>query len=68
MPVYLAIESRRLVPSAGIILVATAGAVAGTVAGRRILERIPRPMFRKLVAVLVLALGVYMCSRAWTAS
>jgi uncharacterized membrane protein YfcA len=66
MPVYLATDGSRLMQSAGLILVATAGAVAGTIAGRRILERIPQPVFRKLVAVLVLALGVYMLRRGLT--
>lgn len=64
MPVYVATDARRLVELGPTIIVATAGTVIGTLAGTRILKRIPPRLFRKLVAVLVLALGVYMFSRA----
>lgn len=63
MPVYVVNDGRRLVEMAPTIGLATLAAVAGTVAGERILTRIPRRLFRKLVALLVLALGVYMLSR-----
>ena len=62
MPVYVATEADRLVLGPAII-VATAGTVAGTLAGERVLKRIPPRLFRKLVALLVLALGFYMFSR-----
>jgi uncharacterized membrane protein YfcA len=41
-------------------LVLVAGAVLGTLAGERLLRRIPEPVYRRLVAALVLALGVFM--------
>ena len=63
MPVYVVNDGRRLMDIAPTIAVATAAAVGGTVAGEHILARIPRPLFRKLVALLVLALGVYMLAR-----
>jgi uncharacterized protein len=63
MPVYVANEARRLVQLGPAIIVATAGTVAGTLAGERVLKRIPPRLFRKLVALLVLALGFYMFSR-----
>jgi len=64
MPVYVVTDGRRLMQLAPTIIVATAGVVAGTIAGERILKRIPPRLFRRLVALLVLALGVYMFSRA----
>jgi hypothetical protein len=64
MPVYVVTDGRRLMQLAPTIIVATAGVVAGTIAGERILKRIPLRLFRRLVALLVLALGVYMFSRA----
>jgi uncharacterized membrane protein YfcA len=63
MPVYVATEAHRLVQHGPAIIVATAGTVAGTLAGERVLKRIPPRLFRKLVALLVLALGFYMFSR-----
>jgi len=64
MPVYVVTDGRRLVELAPAIIVATSGTVVGTIAGERILKRIPPRLFRRLVALLVLALGVYMFSRA----
>jgi len=63
MPVYVATEAERLAQLGPAIIVATAGTVAGTLAGERVLKRIPPRLFRKLVALLVLALGFYMFSR-----
>jgi len=63
MPVYLVMEGTRLAQLAPVIIVATAGTSAGTLAGERILKRIPPRTFRTVVALLVLALGAYMFSR-----
>jgi hypothetical protein len=64
MPVYVASDGHRLAGIAPTIALATVGTVAGTFAGERILTRIPVPLFRTLVALLVLVLGVYMFCRA----
>jgi uncharacterized membrane protein YfcA len=40
-----------------------AGAVVGTLAGERLLGRLPEPVYRRLVPGLVLALGVFMLFR-----
>jgi uncharacterized protein len=64
MPVYMATEGHRLVELAPAIVVALTATVAGTLLGERILARIPRPLFRNIVALLVLALGIYMFCRA----
>jgi uncharacterized membrane protein YfcA len=63
MPVYVITEYARLIAVLPLMAVASAGAVVGTFAGARVLKRIPPPMFRTIVGVLVLALGVYMFFR-----
>ena len=60
MPVYLFVEWRALQTIAFVIALATSGVVIGTVAGRRILAGVPEMIFRRVVAVLLLALGVWM--------
>jgi uncharacterized membrane protein YfcA len=60
MPVYLAVERRGLQQTAMVIALATAGVLAGTIGGRRILSRVPDRVFRRLVALLLFALGAWM--------
>lgn len=60
MPVYLAVEWRDLRALSATIALATAGVLAGTVAGRRLLAGVPEIVFRRTVACLLLALGVWM--------
>jgi len=60
MPVYAVLEADRIAALAGPIAVAAAGAIAGTIGGGRLLRRIPPPLFKKMVSVLVLTLGIYM--------
>ncbi|HET7698967.1 MAG TPA: sulfite exporter TauE/SafE family protein [Vicinamibacterales bacterium] len=63
LPVYLAGEWPRLVSMAWLIGLATAGVLLGTVAGMRLLPRIPERVFRIVVALLLLALGAWMVLR-----
>jgi uncharacterized membrane protein YfcA len=63
MPVYLATQGEEIVRLWPLLVSATAGAVVGTVAGARLLRRIPEALYRRLVAALVLALGVFMLLR-----
>jgi uncharacterized membrane protein YfcA len=63
LPVYLATQGREIAGLWPLLLSATAGAVVGTVVGERLLRRIPGPIYRRLVAALVLALGVFMLVR-----
>lgn len=60
MPVYLVTQGGAIADVAGLVAIATAGVVVGTLVGERVLGRIPRPVFRRLVAGLIGALGVYM--------
>jgi uncharacterized membrane protein YfcA len=58
MPVYAMTEGRALVSLWPLIAIATFGAVAGTLLGRSILGRIPDAVFRRVVGVLLIALGI----------
>jgi uncharacterized membrane protein YfcA len=60
MPVYFALQWRDLAAEWPTIAVATAGVLAGTLVGERVLRRVPEPVFRRAVAALILALGVVM--------
>ncbi len=58
MPVYFASQWRQLAGIMPAIAIAAAGALIGTLVGRRALERIPEQWFRRAVGVLILSLGV----------
>ena len=60
LPVYLWTEWRTLVLLWPTILAAVAGVLVGTLAGVRVLRRIPERAFRSSVSVLLTALGAYM--------
>lgn len=62
MPVYFFTSPETVHRLALWIVVMIAGAVLGTLAGRRILAKIPEIYFRRLVSLLILALGVVMVS------
>ena len=63
MPVYFAVYSREIMTVVTPITVATIGVVAGTVVGGRILRRIPENSFRRVVAVLLAVLGIWLLTR-----
>jgi uncharacterized membrane protein YfcA len=58
LPVYVALQGSDLVGEGRLLLAATAGGVLGTLVGRRVLRRVPEPVFRRVVAAIILALGV----------
>jgi hypothetical protein len=60
LPVYLFTQWQEILDVWPLVLVATIGVVVGTALGTRALGRIPQRMFRRVVAVLLLALGTYM--------
>jgi len=60
MPVYLATEWRDIVHIWPLVLTATAGVVVGTAVGARVLGRLPQQLFRRVIAVLLIALGLWM--------
>jgi uncharacterized protein len=63
MPAYFATQLGDLTSIWPLIALATSGAVVGTLAGERALRGIPEATFRKIVAVLLVLLGLYMLSR-----
>jgi uncharacterized protein len=62
LPVYLATQWRDIAAVWPSVAVATLGVVIGTALGARILGRLPQRTFRRIIAVLLLALGVYMAA------
>jgi uncharacterized protein len=64
MPVYFVVHAEELAGAWPVIAVATAGVVLGTLAGEGVLRRIPEPVFRRVVAAVILALGVVMFFQA----
>ena len=64
LPIYLATAGSEIWEQRNAALIATAGVVAGTVIGARVLRRIPEPLFRRVVAILLLILGVSLLLRA----
>jgi uncharacterized protein len=63
MPVYFFSMGHELVSLWPSLMVAVGGCLLGTVAGERLLRRIPEPIYRRLIGALILALGVYMLVR-----
>jgi uncharacterized membrane protein YfcA len=59
MPVYLVTQGREVASLWPFLVTATAGTLIGTVFGERVLRRLPEALYRRLVAGLVLALGVF---------
>jgi uncharacterized protein len=64
MPVYFVTEHAALARLTAEIVIASAGAVAGTLLGMRLLRRIPAARFGQVVSGVVLALGVVMLIEA----
>jgi uncharacterized membrane protein YfcA len=60
MPVYLYTQGSDLLEIWPLVAWSTAGAIIGTALGTVLLKRIPQKVFIKSVAVLLLALGIYM--------
>lgn len=60
MPVYAAMQTKQVLEIWPLLLLATIGVVVGTIAGERVLRRIPEPIFRRLVSIIILGLGISM--------
>jgi uncharacterized membrane protein YfcA len=63
LPVYLMTQEDEILSLWPVLGTATAGAIFGTVLGERVLRRIPEPIYRRVLAGLVLVLGVFMLLR-----
>lgn len=64
MPIYFYTHGAQLPHMTTAIAIATAGVIAGTLFGERVLRRIPEAAFRRVVAVLLAILGVALLLRA----
>ena len=64
IPVYLATQGADLAAHWSLIVVLSIGAVVGTFLGGRALRRMNDAVFRRVVGVLLLALGAYTVARA----
>ena len=64
MPIYFYTHGAELPGMMTAIAIATAGVIAGTLFGGRVLHRIPEAAFRRVVAVLLAMLGVALLARA----
>ncbi len=60
MPVYFVSESSRIFSAWPAIVAGAIGVVFGTLAGERLLRRIPEELFRRVVSAILLAIGVYL--------
>ncbi len=60
MPVYLATEWRDITGIWPLVLTATVAVVVGTALGARVLGRLPQQLFRRVIAVLLIILGLTM--------
>jgi uncharacterized membrane protein YfcA len=63
MPVHLITQGQEIASLWPVLLTATAGTIIGTLVGERMLKRIPEPVYRRVVAALILVLGVFMLLR-----
>jgi uncharacterized protein len=59
LPVYLATQWREIASIWPLVLTATGGVIVGTAFGTRMLGWVPRRIFRRLIAILLIVLGSY---------
>jgi uncharacterized membrane protein YfcA len=60
MPVYALTQTAQVLEIWPVLLLAIVGVVMGTIAGERVLRRIPEQVFRRVVSAIILALGISM--------
>jgi len=60
LPIYIAASGPELWESRGTIALASAGVIAGTLTGSHLLRAIPEAAFRKIVAILLAILGLWL--------
>jgi uncharacterized protein len=63
MPVYFITLANPLFQAWKYLVLGTAGVIVGTIAGQRVLTKIPENVFRRVVAAIILGLGIAMLSR-----
>lgn len=60
MPIYFMIEGSEIINQWHYVMLATVGVVIGTLVGIQILNKIPKEIFRRIVASLIILLGIFM--------
>jgi uncharacterized membrane protein YfcA len=60
MPVYAAMQSKQVLQIWPALLLAIIGVIVGTIAGERVLRKIPERLFRSVVSLIILGLGISM--------
>lgn len=60
MPIYAVMQSKQVLQIWPVLLLAVIGVIVGTMAGERVLRKIPEPLFRRLVSLIILGLGISM--------
>ncbi len=63
LPVYLAGQWDQLGTIWYFILITAVGVIAGTIAGRKLLEKIPDTIFKKVVSIIILVIGILILIR-----
>jgi hypothetical protein len=58
MPVYAVVQGKEVLDIWPVLLLAIIGVVLGTLVGERVLRKIPEPLFRRIVSLIILTLGV----------
>jgi len=59
-PVYLGTQGSSILQHWPQVIISIVGVTVGTLIGARLLRRIPETIFRRIVGLLVLAIGIYM--------
>jgi len=59
MPVYFLAEGQRILALWPAVSIATVGVLVGTLGGEKVLRRVPDRLFRLLVSLLILVLGLF---------
>ncbi len=54
MPVYVVFQGAQMASIWHFILISTVGVIIGTVGGKKILEKLPEYVFKKIVASIIL--------------
>ncbi len=59
VPVYLAVQWPQIASIWQYLLIMTVGVIAGTLGGKKILEKLPENIFKKTVATIILLIGIW---------
>ncbi len=63
VPVYLAVQWSQIISVWQYILIMITAVIVGTFAGKKVLEKLPEPVFKKSVAAIILAVGTFVLVR-----